>query len=208
MTSHSNKSPSHGPVTRPAGPVFIVAEKGQAETGALEVYLHLEAVEDILGSVPPGARYEIGGLLAGEAGEDEQGVFVLLRRALPARQARGERTSLTFTPEAWEELWAAQERECPHCRIVGWYHTHPGLGVFLSQQDLFIHRHFFDEAFHIALVLDPADFTWGIFYWEDKRLRSAPGLNLYSEAAHSYPQLVQALREVAPPWIIGPESDE
>jgi len=28
-------------------------------------------------------------------------------------------------------------------KIVGWYHSHPGFGIFLSEYDLFIHRNFF-----------------------------------------------------------------
>ncbi|HEY3396692.1 MAG TPA: Mov34/MPN/PAD-1 family protein [Armatimonadota bacterium] len=199
--------PPHNPTARPTAPVYALTEKGPAGREALEVYLHVEAVQDILAAVPSGARYETGGLLAGVAAQDERGPYVLILRALSAPSAHSERLSLTFTPEAWEELWAAHERECPDLKIVGWYHTHPGLGVFLSEPDQFIHRHFFSDPGQIALVFDPADFRWGVFYWVEGGLRAAEGLYLYSEAARSYPQLEDSLHEIAPEWIIlhGPE---
>jgi proteasome lid subunit RPN8/RPN11 len=49
---------------------------------------------------------------------------------------------------------------------VGWYHSHPGLGVFLSEQDRFIHKSFFgDEPWYIAVVFDPASGERGVFVW-------------------------------------------
>ena len=40
-------------------------------------------------------------------------------------------------------------------RIVGWYHTHPGFGIFLSGMDLFIQDHFFNLPWQVAFVYDP-----------------------------------------------------
>ena len=198
-------TPPHNP--RPASPLFALAEKGSTAAESLDVYLHLDALEDLLDAVDRRDRHEAGGLLAGEAGQDATGPYLLVRRALPATRAQGGRLSLTFTPEAWEELWAAHDRECPDLAVVGWYHTHPGLGVFLSEPDQFIHRHFFTAGHQVALVYDPDEFRWGVFYWEGEGLRAARGLYLYSEAARSYPALEQALREVAPEWIILHDQD-
>jgi proteasome lid subunit RPN8/RPN11 len=189
---------------RPSSPVFALAEKGDARGESLDVYLHLDALEDILSAIDARERHEAGGLLAGESGQDETGPYLLVRRGLHATRARGERISLTFTPEAWEELWAAHDRECPDLAIVGWYHTHPGLGVFLSEPDQFIHRHFFTAPHQIALVYDPDEFRWGVFYWTvgEAQLAAARGLYLYAETARSYPALERALREIAPEGII------
>ncbi len=192
---------------RPASPLFALAEKGSTTSESLDVYLHLDALEDILDVVNPRDRDEAGGLLAGESDQDDTGPYLLVRRALPARRARGKRISLTFTPEAWEDLWTAHDRECPDLAVVGWYHTHPGLGVFLSEQDQFIHRHFFTAGHQIALVYDPDEFRWGVFYWDGEGLRAARGLYVYSETARSYPALEQALREVTPEWIILHDQD-
>lgn len=191
---------------RPTEPLFALARKGETAQDPLDVYLHLRALENILDTVEPHDRQEAGGLLAGEAGQDEEGRYLLVHRALPASRARRERISLTFTPETWEELWAAHDRECPDLAIIGWYHTHPGLGVFLSAPDQFIHRHFFTADHQIALVFDPDDFTWGVFYWTGDGLQAAWGLYLYAETVGSYPALERALQELAPGWIMLHES--
>jgi proteasome lid subunit RPN8/RPN11 len=192
---------------RPTAPVFALAEKGSTAAESLDVYLHLDALEEMLEVIQRHDRYEAGGVLAGVSGHDASGPYLLVRRALHAHQARRERLALTFTAEVWEELWAAHARQCPDLAIVGWYHTHPGLGVFLSEPDQFIHRHFFGAGHQIALVYDPDDFRWGVFYWEEDALRAARGLYLYAEADRSYPALLRALHEVAPEGIILHDSD-
>ncbi len=50
-------------------------------------------------------------------------------------------------------------REEPALRLVGWWHTHPGFGVFLSDADRRTHRELFFKSHHLALVIDPKDWT-------------------------------------------------
>jgi proteasome lid subunit RPN8/RPN11 len=40
-------------------------------------------------------------------------------------------------------------------RVVGWWHSHPGLGCFLSTTDLHTQKYFFPESYQVALVVDP-----------------------------------------------------
>ena len=40
-------------------------------------------------------------------------------------------------------------------RIVGWWHSHPGFGCFLSRTDLHTQEFFFPESYQVALVVDP-----------------------------------------------------
>ncbi len=39
--------------------------------------------------------------------------------------------------------------------FVGWSHSHPSYGCFLSQTDMETQRKYFPEPFHVALVIDP-----------------------------------------------------
>jgi len=58
-------------------------------------------------------------------------------------------------------------RESQRKALVGWYHTHPDLGVFLSETDLEkTHRVLFGEPFQLALVYDPVRLRAGYFFWE------------------------------------------
>jgi proteasome lid subunit RPN8/RPN11 len=39
--------------------------------------------------------------------------------------------------------------------IVGWYHSHPNFGCFMSPLDIQTQRNFFFRSYHTALVIDP-----------------------------------------------------
>ena len=58
----------------------------------------------------------------------------------------------------------------PARRIVGWYHTHPGLDVFFSKKDCHIHDNFFKEPWHVALVIDPKSEQGGFFIWNQGQI--------------------------------------
>jgi proteasome lid subunit RPN8/RPN11 len=56
-----------------------------------------------------------------------------------------------------------KQNEYPSLRWAGWFHTHPGYGVFLSSWDTSL----FDLAFHwdhhVAYVIDPCRREEGVF---------------------------------------------
>ena len=64
----------------------------------------------------------------------------------------------------------ALERDFPDEQIVGWYHSHPGFGIFLSGHDLFIHENFFSGPSQIAYVVDPHAGTEGVFGWREGKI--------------------------------------
>jgi len=52
-------------------------------------------------------------------------------------------------------------------RIVGWYHSHPGYGIFMSETDLATHGKLLQfSSFVIALVVDPEINEFGIWALE------------------------------------------
>ena len=55
-------------------------------------------------------------------------------------------------------------------RIIGWYHTHPGFGIFLSPMDLFIQENFFYAVEQVAFVYDPLSNKQGLFIWRDGKV--------------------------------------
>lgn len=97
---------------------------------------------------------EVGGFLVGSLveGDDPKTRIVA---AIPALKAVGASANVTFTHDVWDEALATVDRDHPGQRIVGWYHSHPDFGVFLSEYDLFIHRNFFPLPAMMALVVDP-----------------------------------------------------
>ena len=79
--------------------------------------------------------------------------------------------SVTYTPESWRYMRDKLHERYPDetAVIVGWYHTHPGFGIFLSGMDLFIHQNFFTQIWHVAFVLDPRAQTSGFFSWDRQK---------------------------------------
>ena len=52
-------------------------------------------------------------------------------------------------------------------RIVGWYHSHPGYGIFMSETDLTTHGKLLQfSPFVVALVVDPEINEFGIWALE------------------------------------------
>jgi len=72
---------------------------------------------------------------------------------------------VTFTQDTWEHIYKIKDKEYPDDKIVGWYHSHPGFGVFLSEHDLFIQQNFFSNPQQVAWVYDPHTDEEGCFGW-------------------------------------------
>lgn len=106
--------------------------------------------------------HEVGGFLVGALEPDGR---LGITAAYPATAADGSTASLTFTQQAWADIHGELERFHPDEQIVGWYHSHPGFGIFLSEHDLFIHRNFFSNLRQVAYVIDPHAGREGLFGW-------------------------------------------
>lgn len=116
---------------------------------------------------------EVGGMLVGEVRVDPMypRPYIVIEDILPALHAESGQTSVTFTRDTLVELNSELENGFPDKRIVGWYHTHPQLGVFLSNYDTWLHGNFFNDPIQVALVIDPFRQHGGFFCWQtDRRL--------------------------------------
>ncbi len=138
---------------------------GTVHDGAYAVLIRESVLEEILEYSESDLTREVGGFLVGRAQESPRPVVEVLH-FLAAGGTRSEAASLTFTHQTWSRMNREIEERFPEELVVGWHHTHPGLGIFLSQYDLFIHRNFFGEAWQIAMVVDPRQEELGIFQWK------------------------------------------
>ncbi|WP_320670532.1 Mov34/MPN/PAD-1 family protein [Patulibacter defluvii] len=125
---------------------------------------HRAVIEHVFGDLD----HEVGGVLVGGIHDDAGETHVL--GAIAALEATSARASVTFTHDAWARVHAALDRDHPGREIVGWYHSHPGFGIFLSEHDRFIQRHFFARAGQIAHVVDPHAGHEGVFGWRDDEI--------------------------------------
>jgi proteasome lid subunit RPN8/RPN11 len=108
---------------------------------------------------------EIGGVLVGHWGSDDDGPYVAVTEIIRCDAATSKSGEVTFTHEAWNVVNREMDTRFADMKIVGWYHSHPGFGIFLSERDRFIHEHFFGNPGQIAYVVDPLAEIEGVFAW-------------------------------------------
>ncbi|MCL0053738.1 Mov34/MPN/PAD-1 family protein [Dehalococcoidia bacterium] len=116
---------------------------------------------------------EVGGFLLGNiwsAGQDAP--VVQIDSAIRAAHTNATSTRLEFTSDTWTAFHQEREARFSGKEILGWYHTHPGHGIFLSSYDTFIHENFYANPQQVALVVDPIRLESGFFKWTSNGLDS------------------------------------
>ncbi|GAC1470177.1 MAG: hypothetical protein NVSMB9_15020 [Isosphaeraceae bacterium] len=149
----------------------------------LPIFLHHATADAIERHALRDTLVELGGILLGkECLDDQTGEpFVFITRSIEAKHYANTQASFTYTHDSWEEISRDRDRLHPDLDIVGWYHTHPDFGVFLSGHDLFIQRHFFAQPLQVAYVVDPVRQTRGFFRWRDGQMAQVGGFFLSAE---------------------------
>ena len=96
----------------------------------------------------------MGGLLLGNVyGEDTAEPRVIsIEDAVAASNFSGTRVSLSMSSDVWTE---ANHKAAGTHFVVGWYHSHPNLGVFFSSTDRATQKAFFANPHSLGLVVDP-----------------------------------------------------
>jgi proteasome lid subunit RPN8/RPN11 len=173
-----------GPVQRePSLATRPFRRVGQPEAAPVRVVLHAGALDRIAQHLASDLTRELGGVLAGEVRLWEGCAYVEVQSSLPAQTPSRGPTHFTFSAETWIELDHAMEAGLPALYMVGWYHSHPRLGVFFSGQDGDVQKVVFNQPWHVGLVIDPSTGEAGFFGWADGDLRRLPGYYVLEDVA-------------------------
>ena len=98
---------------------------------------------------------EMGGLLLGAVYEGLRGnedLVIAVTDFAGSTEFDGTHVSLKMDPDVWER---ARLQSDGTSVVVGWYHSHPNLGVFFSGTDRKTQRAFFHHPHSLGLVIDP-----------------------------------------------------
>jgi proteasome lid subunit RPN8/RPN11 len=153
-----------------------------------DVRIDAEVHRDIEGFALANRNRECAGLLLGSVDSEGKVRIIHVSAAIPAQSAVGTRASVRIPLSAWEEMLRVRDLEYDDLRILGWFHTHAGWGVFMSDADIFIHRHFFPHPNMVAYVLDPTTGRDGFFYWHDGKIGLCPSYGLVGPAVDAKPR--------------------
>jgi proteasome lid subunit RPN8/RPN11 len=128
------------------GPVLVFLEQ------ACMANMQQHAEQDIL--------REQAGILCGQAYLSHGRHYVAVESAI-AVDTLSDAAHFRFHQNSWQDMW-------PHLgnsgNIVGWYHTHPAMGIFLSATDLRTQQLYFSSPWQVAVVIDPISREIGFFY--------------------------------------------
>ena len=142
----------------------------------------VRAIEEASRAVAP---LSCAGVLLGTVSQVGDSWMVDVREAL-AFNATPEVHRVRVPRHAWQEMLAAKAASFQSLRVVGWYHSHPGTGVSVSEADSFVHRYFFPADWQVACVIDPERADLQVFssrgrgvsqlgaYWVDRAVAEAP----------------------------------
>jgi Mov34/MPN/PAD-1 family. len=125
---------------------------------------------------------ELGGILIGNYRNHSGKTDVIITDFIEANYTDATAASLTFTHDTWDDIHAKLTRLDRNKKIIGWQHTHPGYGIFLSAYDLFIQQNFFDLPFQVAYVVDPISKANGFFQWKNGKIENLNGFYLFDDA--------------------------
>lgn len=145
---------------------FAVVACQTPAAGDLPIYVDIDVLRDVEAHAASNLEAELGGVLLGGQYQDDQGcAFVVISDSLHAEHYEHSKGSFKFTHETWAEITRQRDAFPADLQMVGWYHTHPGWGVFLSGMDTFICGHFFNRSLDVALVVDPCKQERAFFQW-------------------------------------------
>ncbi|MEI6131289.1 MAG: metal-dependent protease of the PAD1/JAB1 superfamily [Bacillota bacterium] len=154
---------------------------GEVKNGDVKVYIKQNVYKQIEKYSHSDVKNEIGSFLFGYCQEELGKMHVIISNFVEAKYTDASTSTLTFTHETWEHIHSEHEKHFPELKMLGWHHTHPDFGIFLSSYDLFIQENFFNLTFQIAYVVDPIKNERGFFQWKNGKVEELGGYYVYDE---------------------------
>tara|TARA_B100001113_G_scaffold294517_1_gene251463 strand:- start:839 stop:2038 length:1200 start_codon:yes stop_codon:yes gene_type:complete len=163
-------------------------------------------IEQAAAFTAPRGRLEMGGVLIGHV--DENGANVAVTGFFPEQIE--ETPGYCMFDGKWMAIAAAAcdhanstiDSEGPQIRVIGWIHTHPDIGIFLSGIDIKTFRQLRNqcpERRFVAVVVDPLRNEHGVFNTEKQANRpghSAPSIEMSEELAQRYDVFLNRMRTI------------
>lgn len=158
---------------------FITA--GEIENDDVKVYIRQDVYKKIERFANSDTTKELGSILLGDYSEALGKVHVVVSEYIEAKYTDASASTLTFTHETWNYIHGEHDKLYPQLKMLGWQHTHPNYGIFLSNYDMFIQENFFNMPFQVAYVVDPIQNIRGFFQWKNGKVEKLKGFYIYDD---------------------------
>lgn len=154
---------------------------GELENDDVKVYIKQDVYKALEEYASSDTAHELGTIILGNYSDALGKMNVVISEFIYAKYTDASASTLTFTHETWDYVHKEHEENHPNTKIVGWQHTHPGYGIFLSNYDMFIQENFFNMPFQVAYVIDPVQHIRGFFQWKSGKVEKLKGFYIYDE---------------------------
>ena len=150
-----------------------VAKQPATDLGYTAVVVSQEVLLKVNEHVSQSLDCELGGFLLGNRYRCPNSArdFVIIDQFSQAKFTESSEVNLAFTHEAWAQLADELSGKFLGKLLIGWYHSHPRMDVFLSSHDMEIQTERFPEPWMVALVLEPEKHRGGFFCSRDGRVK-------------------------------------
>jgi hypothetical protein len=184
------------PLTRRPPPPSELLRGAPTDPEQLPIFLHRSVFHD-LNEQRSKVRSEVGGILVGEAFVDPVNgrSYVEVVAALPATDERGEWVKVNLDSHSLRQIQERIDREFPGRRTVGWYRFHLlrvavrtagsvltadiyGEPLRLLEEEVFLHRNFFPQPWHLGLVIDTVEGALCFYHLRDGAIVTSGGFRL------------------------------
>lgn len=154
---------------------------GEIENDDVKVYIKQDVYKALEKLAASDTSKELGSIIIGDYCQELGKTNVIISQYVEAKYTDASASTLTFTHETWDYIHKEHERLYPDKKIIGWQHTHPNYGIFLSNYDLFIQENFFNLPFQVAYVIDPIQNIRGFFQWKNGKIEKLKGYYIYND---------------------------
>lgn len=154
---------------------------GEIEPDDVKVYIKQDVYKALEKLAASDTSKELGSIIIGEYCQELGKTNVIISQYVEAKYTDASASTLTFTHETWDYIHSEHERLYSDKKIIGWQHTHPGYGIFLSNYDMFIQENFFNLPFQVAYVIDPVQNIRGFFQWKNGKVEKLKGYYIYDD---------------------------
>lgn len=114
--------------------------------------VRIKVMEHLLGLDAEQGGLLVGQVFAADPAAVETCRVVLVRQAIAALDFSSSGISLRMESGVWERARLSRGRDEI---VIGWYHSHPGLGAFFSSTDRRTQSAFFPHPYSVGWVVDP-----------------------------------------------------
>lgn len=145
------------------------------------IYIYQSAYREIHDFTKDKTENESGGILVGNVVDAFGKTNIIIKGFIEAKYCEATPTTLKFTHETWDYINDIKDEQFENQVILGWIHTHPNFGIFLSEYDKFIHQNFFNEKFQTAYVVDPIQHIEGFYIWVNGSITKCKGFYIFDK---------------------------